>query len=103
MGLGNAMRPSSAANAGRDMSGLEYYPVLVSQFEHILVNPAIRFGKPCVKGSRIAVAEVLEDLSGGMSPQVLVDMLPQLTEEGILKCLAFAAERERSISTEPAA
>lgn len=75
----------------------------MSRFEHILINPAIRFGKPCVKGSRITVAEVLEYLAGGMSPQDLIEMFPQLTEDGILECLALAAERERSIFIDPAA
>lgn len=75
----------------------------MSRFEHISINPAIRFGKPCVKGSRITVAEVLEYLAGGMSPQDLIEMFPQLTEDGILECLAFAAERERSIFIDPAA
>jgi uncharacterized protein (DUF433 family) len=69
----------------------------------ITVDPAVRFGKPCVRGTRIAVGDVLGYLAGGMSEaQILVDF-PQLTGDDIRACLAYAAERERRTFSTPAA
>ena len=71
--------------------------------DRIAVDPAIRFGKPCVRGTRISVGDILGYLAGGMSePQVLVDF-PQLTSDDVRACLAYAAERERRTLTTPAA
>lgn len=72
-------------------------------FKHISVDPAIRFGKPCVKGTRITVGEVLGHLATGMSQDDLRADFPQLTKEDILECLAFASERERRTIIDPAA
>ncbi len=61
---------------------------------HISINQAIRFGKPCIKGTRIAVADILQWLASGMSiPEILEDF-PSLKEEHIRAALAFAAHRE---------
>jgi uncharacterized protein (DUF433 family) len=69
----------------------------------IAVDPAIRFGKPCVRGTRISVGDVLGYLAGGMSePQILADF-PQLTSDDVRACLAYAAERERRTVSTPAA
>lgn len=66
--------------------------------ERISVNPAVRSGKPCIKGTRIAVYDVLEYLAGGMTEdQILVDF-PDLTRDDIRACLAFAAARERRVA-----
>jgi uncharacterized protein (DUF433 family) len=71
--------------------------------ERIAVDPAIRFGKPCVRGTRISVGDVLGYLAGGMSePQILADF-PQLTRDDVRACLAYAAERERRTISTPAA
>ena len=68
---------------------------VVSWQERITVDPAVRSGKPCVRGTRIAVYDVLEYLAGGMTEsQILVDF-PDLTSDDIRACLAFAAARER--------
>lgn len=65
----------------------------------ITLDPAIRSGKPCVNGTRITVSDVLEYLAGGMTDaEVLVDF-PELTQDDIRACLAFAAEREKRIVT----
>jgi uncharacterized protein (DUF433 family) len=62
---------------------------------YIEINPEIRSGKPCVKGTRISVFDVLDYLAGGMDiPEILADF-PQLTRESVLACIAFAADRER--------
>jgi uncharacterized protein (DUF433 family) len=70
--------------------------------DRIVIDPKIRFGKPCVRGTRITVGDVLSYLASGMTePQVLADF-PQLTGEDIRACLAFAAERERKVVSIPA-
>jgi uncharacterized protein (DUF433 family) len=75
----------------------------MSLLDRIAVDPAIRFGKPCVRGTRISVGDILGYLAGGMSgAQILADF-PQLTADDVLACLAYAAERERRTITTPAA
>jgi len=64
----------------------------------ITLEPGKRSGKPCIRGMRITVVDVLEYLAGGMSiPEILADF-PELTEEDIRACLAFAADRERRMA-----
>ena len=71
--------------------------------DRIAVDPAIRFGKPCVRGTRISVGDVLGYLAGGMpEAQILADF-PQLTRDDVRACLAYAAERERRTLSTPAA
>ena len=66
--------------------------------ERIMVDPEVRSGTPHVKGTRIAVYDVLEYLAGGMSEdEILVDF-PDLTRDDIRAVLAFAAARERRLS-----
>lgn len=65
--------------------------------QYIEINPAIRFGKPCIQGTRITVQDILEMLSGGMSFEDILEEFPQLTLEKIRAALAFAAARERKI------
>ena len=69
----------------------------------ISVDPEVRFGKPCVRGTRISVGEVLGYLASGMSEAQLRDEFPQLEHEDLLACFAFAAERERRLMAIPAA
>ena len=71
--------------------------------DRISIDPAVRFGKPCVRGTRIAVGDVLGYLAGGMSEDRLLTDFPQLTREDIRACLAYAAERERRTLGIPAA
>lgn len=63
--------------------------------EYIEINPQIRFGKPCVKGTRISVYDVLSWLASGMSIDDIISDFPQLTKEQILACLSFSADKER--------
>lgn len=70
---------------------------------HISIDPNIRFGKPCVRGTRITVGDVLGYLAGNMPETEILSSFPQLTHEGILACLAYAAERERRTLSIPAA
>ena len=66
--------------------------------ERITVDPAVRSGKPCIKGTRITVYDVLEYLAGGMTEDKILDDLPDLTREDIRAALAFAAARERRLT-----
>jgi uncharacterized protein (DUF433 family) len=71
--------------------------------ERIVSDPTIRFGKPCVRGTRIAVGDVLGYLAGGMSAEEILADFPQLTLDDVRACLAYAAERERRTLSTPAA
>jgi uncharacterized protein (DUF433 family) len=66
--------------------------------ERITVNPAIRSGKPCIKGTRITVYDVLEYLAGGMSEDEILRDFPDLARDDIRATLAFAAARERRLA-----
>ncbi len=68
----------------------------------ITMEPGKRGGKPCIRGLRITVYEVLEYLASGMSQEEILRDFPDLTMEDIRACLAFAADRERRLSTVPA-
>jgi uncharacterized protein (DUF433 family) len=59
--------------------------------ERIALDPTVRFGKPCVRGTRISVGDVLGYLAGGMSDDEILRDFPQLTREDIRACLAYAA------------
>jgi uncharacterized protein (DUF433 family) len=63
----------------------------------ITIEPGKRGGKPCIRRMRITVYDVLSYLAAGMTPQDVLDDFPYLTEEDILACLAYAAERERQM------
>jgi uncharacterized protein (DUF433 family) len=65
-------------------------------------DPGKRSGKPCIHGTRITVLDVLEYLAGGMTHAEILADFPQLSEEDILACLAFAADRERELESVPA-
>jgi uncharacterized protein (DUF433 family) len=61
----------------------------------ITLEPGKRSSKPCIRGLRITVYDVLSYLAAGMSHQEILDDFPVLTEEDILACLSYAADRER--------
>lgn len=65
--------------------------------EYIEVDPNLRFGKPVIKGTRITVYDVLQWLASGMSHEDIISDFPQLNENQILACLAYAANKERII------
>ena len=60
----------------------------------ITIEPDKRFGKPCVRGMRITVYDVLSYLASGMTQEEILDNYPELTREDILACLSYAADRE---------
>ena len=66
-------------------------------FDRITVDPGKRSGKPCIRGLRITVSDVLEYLASGMTEVEILADFPELTSEDIRACLVFAAERERRL------
>jgi len=70
----------------------------VSYQDRIVVDPAIRGGKPCIKGTRITVYDILEYLAGGMSEDDMLRDFPSLAREDIRAALEFAAARERKLA-----
>ena len=70
---------------------------------HISINPDIRGGKPCIKGTRITVYDILEYLAGGMSEAEILDDFPKLSPLDIQMVFAFAAARERRLASSLAA
>ncbi|MBI4877948.1 MAG: DUF433 domain-containing protein [Acidobacteria bacterium] len=68
----------------------------------ITIEAGKRGGKPCIRGLRITVYDVLGYLAAGMTHERILSDFPYLTEEDIRACLAFAADRERRIETIPA-
>ena len=67
----------------------------------ITIDPAKRGGKPCIRGLRITVYDVLEYLASGMTEDEILADFPDLQREDIRACLAFAADRERRLMSLP--
>ncbi|AIZ64859.1 hypothetical protein PK28_16405 [Hymenobacter sp. DG25B] len=66
-------------------------------YSYLSINPEVRFGRPCIKGTRISVADVLGWLGNGQTiPEILEDF-PELTRQQIQACLLYAADRERHL------
>lgn len=69
--------------------------------ERITIDPAIRSGKPCICGTRIAVADIFDYLGGGTSIAQILEDFPDLTAEDIQACFAFTADRDRRLNAVP--
>ena len=69
--------------------------------EVITIEPGKRGGKPCIRGLRITVYDVLEYLASGMSEDQILSDFPDLKRDDIRACLAFAADRERRFVSVP--
>jgi uncharacterized protein (DUF433 family) len=65
--------------------------------EIITIDPQIRFGKPCIRGMRITVFDVLGWLASGMTTKEILEDYAELTEQDIIAVLAYAADREHKI------
>ncbi|MBW4573172.1 MAG: DUF433 domain-containing protein [Tolypothrix carrinoi HA7290-LM1] len=63
----------------------------------ITIEPGKRSGKPCIRGMRITVYDILEYLASGMSEEEILSDFSELTSEDIKACLAFAADREKKL------
>lgn len=70
--------------------------------DYLAIEPVKRSGKPCIRGMRITVYDVLDYLALGMSIEEILDDFPELTREDILACLAFAADQGRKVMSVPA-
>ena len=66
--------------------------------DYITITPGVRSGKPCIKGTRITVYDILEYLAGGMTETALLADFPNLRPDHIRAVLAFAAARERRLA-----
>jgi uncharacterized protein (DUF433 family) len=71
--------------------------------DRITIEPGKRSGKPCIRGLRITVSDVLEYLASGMTEDEILSEFPDLEKEDIRACLSFAAERERKLMAVPPA
>ena len=67
----------------------------------IVLEPGKRGGKPCIRGLRVTVSDVLDYLASGMTEEQILSDFPELTSEDIRACLAFAADRERRLMNLP--
>jgi uncharacterized protein (DUF433 family) len=68
------------------------------EYQHLItIEPGKRGGKPCIRGLRITVSDVLDYLASGMSEGDILQDFPDLTREDIRASLAFAADRERRL------
>jgi uncharacterized protein (DUF433 family) len=65
--------------------------------KYIEIDPEIRFGKPCVKGARITVFDVLGWMASGMNIEEIIEDYPSLSKEQIQACLAYSADKERKV------
>lgn len=74
----------------------------MSYRDRIVVDPAIRSGKPCIKGTRITVYDILEYLAGGMSEDDVLRDFQGLAREDVRAALEFAAARERKLAASSA-
>jgi uncharacterized protein (DUF433 family) len=67
----------------------------------ITIEPGKRGGKPCIRGLRVTVYDVLDYMAAGMTHEQILKDFPYLTEEDLRACLAFAADRERKLVLVP--
>lgn len=70
---------------------------MIEIHKYIEIKPGKRFGKPCIKGSRISVYDVLNWLANGMSKEDIIKDFPEINQSMIQACLAFAASREANL------
>jgi uncharacterized protein (DUF433 family) len=83
------------------LQGAETYCFAMNYRERIVIDPRIRSGKPCIRGTRITVADVFDYLGGGMTVAEVLDDFPDLTADDIQACFAFAADRDRRLTVVP--
>ena len=70
---------------------------MINYQEYITIEPGKRSGKPCIRGMRITVYDVLSYLASGMNSEEILKDFPELNKEDILACLAYAADAEKKI------
>jgi uncharacterized protein (DUF433 family) len=77
------------------------YSPLMHYQDRITIEPGKRGGKPCIRGLRITVSDVLDYLASGMSEDEILRDFPDLMREDIRASIAFAADRERRLMVAP--
>ena len=70
---------------------------MVDYRSYISINPNVRFGKPCINGTRISVYDILSWFANGMTIEGILFDFPELEEEQIKACLAYAADKENKL------
>jgi len=70
---------------------------LMNYHDIITIEPGKRSGKPCIRGMRITVYDILEYLAGGMTEEEILEDFSELSSEDVKACLAFAADREKKL------
>jgi len=70
----------------------------MNYLDHVSITPGIRSGKPCIRGTRITVYDILEYLAGGMTEADILKDFPALAKEDIRAALSFAADREKRLA-----
>lgn len=65
--------------------------------EYISIDPNVRFGRPCIKGTRISVGDVLGWMASGMSMEDILADFPEFNLDQVKACLAYAADREQEL------
>ena len=71
--------------------------IMLNYQERLYIDPEVRFGKPCIRGTRISVYDVLSWFASGMSREEILQDFPELSEEDIQAVWAYAADREHSL------
>ncbi len=71
--------------------------------DRITIEPGKRGGKPCIRGMRITVYDVLDYMAAGMTNEQILADFPELTPEDLRACIEFAADRERRFVAAPGA
>ena len=71
---------------------------MIDYREYITIEPGKRSGKPCIRGLRITVYDILNMLADEMSYEEIMDDFPKITKKDILACLAYAADRENKLT-----
>lgn len=67
---------------------------MADYLQHITINTEVRFGKPCIKGTRITVSDILGWLASGMTTEEIINDFPSLNEQHVKAALEFAADRD---------
>jgi uncharacterized protein (DUF433 family) len=85
------------------MPGFSWQGIEIMTYKDIItIEPGKRGGKPCIRGMRITVYDVLSYLASGMSYEEILEDFPYLTRADIMACLSFAAERTQNLVIVPA-
>jgi len=95
--------PAHTAHRVHDIFGRANAMTMLDWRDHISSDPAIMVGKPCIKGTRIPVDLILEELAHGREAGDLLEAYPKIKEADIKACLQFAAEYLRDITVYPLA